>query len=172
MARKNHGVEELWHQPRPMAVTVGTSIRCLTRRGTVLLEEGLFGGKAGVFTSSSFLLSFVEQLIIGHRWEGDQILERLISGDDKLSLRKAHYEKPFLPGGTLAMSLMAFHQKGIPKHSRNDHHVGICSITSVFKTASLNHENATSSWERQNLITIQKTVTQSFMVTMKSTVSK
>jgi len=36
------------------------------------------------------------------------------------------------------MSLMASHQKGIPKPCRNNHCVGICSITSVFKTASLN----------------------------------
>lgn len=85
MARKNQGIE-----PRSMAVAVSTSVRCFTRRNKVLLP-GLFGGKPGVFTSSSFLLSFVEHLIIGHLRKGDQILEGQISGDDKLSLRKAPY---------------------------------------------------------------------------------
>lgn len=38
----------------------------LQRKDKVLLPEGLFGGKPGVFTSSSFLLSFVEHPVIGH----------------------------------------------------------------------------------------------------------
>jgi len=73
------------------AVAVSTSVRCFTRRDKVLLPEGLFGGKPGFFMLSSFLLSFVEHRIIGHHWEGDQILEGQISGDGKLSLRKDHY---------------------------------------------------------------------------------
>lgn len=60
----------------------------------MLLPEGLFGGKPKVFTSSSSLLGFVKHLIIGHHWEGNQILEGQTSGDDKLSLRKAHYKSP------------------------------------------------------------------------------